>query len=137
MRVDPFDYASYTLAELEDAQHHVNPVLHPDRAAQLEAELGRRKGDESDSGARVPLWPLAALGVFLVVIAGIAAAVVVPKALAQKRIIQSIQTAILDEFEAETLVTAELTPIRSEHPSDDAVNDAVSEVVVAFTNSSG
>ena len=137
MRVDPFDYASYTLAELVDAQHHVNPVLHPDRAAQLEAELGRRKGDAAKAVARTPLWPLAALGVFLLVIAGIAAAVVVPKALAQKRIIQSIQTAILDEFEAETLVTAELTPIRSERPSDDAVNDAVSEVVVAFTNSSG
>ena len=125
MRIDPFDYASYTLAELEDAQHHINPVLHPDRAAQLEAELGRRRGDGSDSEARVPLWPLAALAVFLLVIAGIVAAVVVPKALAQKRIIQSIQTAVTEQFETETLVTAELNPIQVEPPADD--DDAVKQ----------
>jgi hypothetical protein len=124
MRIDPFDYASYTLAELEDAQHHINPVLHPDRAAQLEAELGRRQGVGSDPEARVPLWPLAALGVFLLVIAGIVAAVVVPKALAQKRIIESVQTAVTEQFETETLVTAEINPIQVERPSDD---DAVKQ----------
>lgn len=109
---DPFDYESYSLAELADARQHVNMELHADRAAELDAELQRRKQLSVETVPRTPLWPLAALAGFLLVISVLVAGLVMPKMLAQKRAIEAVQASVTSAFSTEPSVTVQVQPYR-------------------------
>lgn len=122
---DPFDYASYSLAELADARQHVNMELHADRAAELDAEWQRREQLSLEAAAqgippqavpRTPLWPLAALAGFLLVIAVLITGLVLPKVLAEKRAIEAVRVSVTTAFSMESSVTVEMRPYRDGMP---------------------
>lgn len=96
---DPFDYDDYSLEELRDARLHVDASRHSARARELDERIAAKErllAENPDLAASpsAPLWPLAAVGILIVAIAGIVAAVKVPKILAEGRSLAGVVTAL-------------------------------------------